>query len=165
MPQPVGREEETHDHDEDTWFTSDASMPAGNVSARRKSRKRALDVLYQADLRDESIRRTLESYLGQMPEPRPEHLSYTVRLVEGVQAHLDRIDEVISSYAEGWTLDRMPVIDRNLARIAVFELLYAEDIDPPVAITEAVELARSLSTDDSPRFLNGVLGRIAEYAA
>jgi N utilization substance protein B len=79
-------------------------------------------------------------------------------------AHLDRIDEMISSYAEGWTLDRMPVVDRNLARIAVFELLYADDIDPPVAITEAVELARSLSTDDSPRFLNGVLGRIAEYA-
>ncbi|GAA1028285.1 hypothetical protein GCM10009557_12770 [Virgisporangium ochraceum] len=161
MPEPVGDE---HDHDEDTWFTSDASMPAGNVSARRKARKRALDVLYQADLRDEPIRRTLESYIGLLPEPRPEHLSYTVRLVEGVLAHLDRIDEVISSYAEGWTLDRMPVVDRNLARIAVFELLYADDIDPPVAITEAVELARSLSTDDSPRFLNGILGRIAEYA-
>jgi N utilization substance protein B len=172
MPQParepvdgaVGRNLDAHDHDEDTWFTSDASMPAGNVSARRKSRKRALDVLYQADLRDDPIRRTLESYIALLPEPRPEHLSYTVRLVEGVLAHLDRIDEMISSYAEGWTLDRMPVIDRNLARIAVFELLYADDIDSPVAITEAVELARSLSTDDSPRFLNGVLGRIAEYA-
>jgi transcription antitermination protein NusB len=149
---------------DEPWSTSDASMPAGNVSARRKARKRALDVLYQADLRDDSIRITLEEYLGRLPEPRPEHLSYTVRLVEGVAGHLDRIDEVISSYAEGWTLDRMPVVDRNLARIAVFELLYADDIDPPVAITEAVELARSLSTDDSPRFLNGVLGRIAEYA-
>jgi N utilization substance protein B len=142
----------------------DASMPAGNLSARRKARKRALDVLYQADLRGEAIRSTLEAYLGQMPEPRPEHLTYTVRLVEGVSAHQDRIDEVISSYAEGWTLDRMPVVDRNLARIAVFELLYADDIDSPVAITEAVELAKALSTDDSPRFLNGVLGRIAEYA-
>jgi N utilization substance protein B len=140
-------------------------MPAGNVSARRKARKRALDVLFQADLRDEPIRPTLERYLGQLPEPRPEHLAYTVVLVDGVADHLDRIDEVISSYAEGWTLDRMPVVDRNLARIAVFELLYADDIDPPVAITEAVELARSLSTDDSPRFLNGILGRIAEYAA
>jgi hypothetical protein len=124
MPQParepidgaVGRNLEEHDHDEDTWFSSDASMPGGNVSARRKSRKRALDVLYQADLRDESIRRTLESYIALLPEPRPEHLSYTVRLVEGVMAHLDRIDEMISSYAEGWTLDRMPVVDRNLAR-------------------------------------------------
>jgi N utilization substance protein B len=147
------------------WSTSDASMPAGNVPARRKARKRALDVLFQADLRDEPIRPTLASYLAQVPEPHPEHLAYTVTLVEGVADHLDRIDEVISSYAEGWTLPRMPVVDRNLARIAVFELLYADDIDSPVAITEAVELARSLSTDDSPRFLNGILGRIAEYAA
>jgi transcription antitermination protein NusB len=151
--------------DPDSWSTSDASMPAGNVSARRKARKRALDVLYQADLRSAPIRETLSAYLGRLPEPRPEHLTYTVRLVEGVASHQERIDEVISSYAEGWTLDRMPVIDRNLARIAVFELLYADDIDAPVAITEAVELARSLSTDDSPRYLNGVLGRIAEYVA
>ena len=146
------------------WSTSDASMPAGNLSARRKARKRALDVLYQADLRDESIHPTLESYLGRLPEPRPEHLAYTVRLVEGVAGHLDRIDEVISSYAEGWTLDRMPVVDRNLARIATYELLYVDEIDDAVAITEAVELARTLSTEDSPRFLNGLLGRIAEYA-
>jgi len=141
----------------------DASMPAGNLSARRKARKRALDVLYEADLRAAEIRPTLESYLERL-DPRPDHLAYTVRLVEGVAGHQERIDEVISSYAEGWTLDRMPVVDRNLARIAVFELLYADDIDSPVAITEAVELARALSTDDSPRFLNGVLGRIAEYA-
>jgi transcription antitermination protein NusB len=140
-------------------------MPAGNVSARRKARKRALDVLYQADLRGEPVRETLESYVARLEMPRPDHLAYAVRLVEGVAAHRERIDEVISSYAEGWTLDRMPVVDRNLARIAVFELLYADDIDAPVAITEAVELARSLSTDDSPRFLNGVLGRIADYAA
>jgi len=143
----------------------DATMPAGNVTARRKARKRALDVLYQADLRGAPVREILESYLAQLPPPRPEHITYTVRLVEGVAAHAERIDEVISSYAEGWTLDRMPVVDRNLARIAVFELLYADDIDAPVAITEAVELARSLSTDDSPRYLNGVLGRIAEYTA
>ena len=163
MPEPAGRIGREPAPDE-PWSTSDASMPAGSIPARRKARKRALDVLFQADLRDEPIRRILSSYLGQMPEPRPDHLSYTVLLVEGVADHLDRIDEVISSYAEGWTLDRMPVVDRNLARIAVFELLYADDIDPPVAITEAVELARSLSTDDSPRFLNGILGRIAEYA-
>jgi transcription antitermination protein NusB len=143
----------------------DASMPPGNVPARRKARKRALDVLYQADLRSAPVREVLETYLAQLPPPRPEHLSYTVRLVEGVAAHLERIDEVISSYAEGWTLERMPVVDRNLARIAVFELLYADDIDAPVAITEAVELARTLSTDDSPRYLNGILGRIAEYAS
>jgi N utilization substance protein B len=91
-------------------------------------------------------------------------LDYTVALAEGVARNLDRVDELIASYAEGWTLDRMPVVDRNLARIAVFELIYRDEIDDAVAITEAVELAKVLSTEDSPRFLNGVLGRIAEYA-
>jgi len=140
---------------------SDALPP---MPARRKARKRALDVLYQSDLRGVPLLESLSTYLRQLAEPRPEHLAYTVELVEGVAGHAERIDEVISSYAEGWTLERMPVVDRNLARIAVYELLYVDEVDPPVAITEAVELARSLSTDDSPRFLNGVLGRIAEFA-
>jgi N utilization substance protein B len=134
-----------------------------SMSARRKARKRALDVLYEAELRAVPIPDVLSAYLERLSAPRPEHILYTIALVEGVAAHRDRIDELIGSYAEGWTLDRMPVIDRNLARIAVFELLYREDIDDPVAITEAVELARTLSTEESPRFLNGVLGRIAEY--
>jgi N utilization substance protein B len=95
-------------------------------------------------------------------KPHPDHLAYTITLVEGVELHQNRIDELIASYAEGWTLERMPVIDRNLARIAVYELLYAPEIDDPVAITEAVELARQMSTDDSPRFLNGLLGQIAD---
>jgi N utilization substance protein B len=134
------------------------------MTARRKARKRALDVLYEADLRDAPIREVLSSYVDRLPVPKPEHLGYAVALVEGVAEHAVRIDELIASYAEGWTLDRMPVVDRNLARIAVYELIYRDDIDDPVAITEAVELARTLSTDDSPRYLNGVLGRIAEYA-
>jgi N utilization substance protein B len=134
------------------------------MSARRKARKRALDVLYEAEMRDVAIREVLTAYLGRLPSPKPEQLSYTVDVVEGVADHAARLDELIASYAEGWTLDRMPPVDRNLARIAVYELLYRDDIDDPVAITEAVELARTLSTDDSPRFLNGVLGRIAEYA-
>jgi len=134
------------------------------MPARRKARKRALDVLYEADLRSAPILSILESAIARIEPPRPAHLAYTERLVEGVAAHLDRIDELIGSYAEGWTLERMPPVDRNLARIAVYELLYADDIDDPVAISEAVELARQLSTDDSPRFLNGVLGRIADYA-
>jgi transcription antitermination protein NusB len=135
------------------------------MSARRKARKRALDVLYQADLRREPRRSVLEAYLAQLEEPKPAYLPYTVRLVEGVDEHADRIDELIGSYAEGWTLERMPVVDRNLARIAVYELLYNDEVDAPVAINEAVELAETLSTDDSPRFLNGVLGRIADYVA
>ena len=135
------------------------------MPSRRKARKRALDVLYEADLRDRAAGRgARRATLERIEQPPPEHLDYAVGLVEGVAAHLDRIDELIASYAEGWTLERMPVVDRNLARIAVYELLYVDEIDDPVAISEAVELARQMSTDDSPRFLNGVLGRIAEYA-
>jgi N utilization substance protein B len=141
-----------------------AEGPKTQMPARRKARKRALDVLYEADQRDMPPVETLVSYLQRIEKPHPEHLAYAVSLVEGVGEHLDRIDELISSYAEGWTLDRMPVVDRNIARIAVYELLYVGEIDDPVAISEAVELAKQMSTDDSPRFLNGILGRIAEFA-
>jgi transcription antitermination protein NusB len=142
-----------------------AEGPKSNMPARRKARKRALDVLYEADLRSQSIQEVLASALGRITPPPPAHLAYAVSLVEGVASHVDRIDELIASYAEGWTLERMPVVDRNLARIAVYELLYVDEIDDAVAITEAVELAKQMSTDDSPRFLNGVLGRIAEYTS
>jgi N utilization substance protein B len=141
-------------------------MPEGpktSMPARRKARKRALDVLYEADLRDLPVPEVLVAYLDRLDQPRPPHLAYAVGLAEGVAAHRERIDELIASYAEGWTLDRMPVVDRNLARIAIYELLYVDEIDDAVAITEAVELAKQMSTDDSPRFLNGVLGRIAEF--
>ncbi len=141
-----------------------AEGPKTQMPARRKARKRALDVLYEADLRDLPPSQVLRSYLERIAAPRPDHMDYAISLVEGVAEHLDRIDELIASYAEGWTLQRMPVVDRNLARIAVFELLYVPEIDDPVAITEAVELAKQMSTDDSPRFLNGILGRIAEFA-
>ncbi len=141
-----------------------AEGPKSQMPARRKARKRALDVLYEADLRDLPPGEVLTGYLRRLEPPRPEHLGYAITLIEGVSTHLDRIDELIASYAEGWTLDRMPVVDRNLARIAVYELLYLDEIDDPVAISEAVELAKQMSTDDSPRFLNGILGRIAEYA-
>lgn len=142
-----------------------AEGPKTQMPARRKARKRALDVLYEADLRDLPPTQVLVSYLDRIAKPRPDHLDYTIGLIEGVAQHLDRIDELIASYAEGWTINRMPVVDRNLARIAVYELLYVAEIDDPVAISEAVELARQMSTDDSPRFLNGILGRIAEFAS
>jgi transcription antitermination protein NusB len=140
-----------------------AEGPKLKMPARRRARKRALDVLYEADLRRLPAMEVLTAYVARLEEPKPEHLPYAVTLVEGVAAHADRIDELIASYAEGWTLDRMPPVDRNLARIAVLELLWMDEIDDAVAITEAVELAKQLSTDDSPRFLNGVLGRIADY--
>ena len=134
------------------------------MPARRKARRRALDVLYQADLRGLPERDVLTFYLDRLETPRPEHMGYAVMIVEGVATHRERIDELIASYAEGWTLERMPTVDRNLCRIAVFELLYRDDIDRAVAINEAVELAGELSTDDSPRFVNGLLDRIANYA-
>jgi N utilization substance protein B len=136
--------------------------PAYNPS-RRKSRRRALDVLYQADLREITPASVLADTLARMGSDVPEHMAYAADVVEGVASHLDRIDELIATYAEGWTLDRMPVVDRNLCRIGIFELLYRDDIDDAVAISEAVELAGELSTDGSPRFVNGLLGRIAEY--
>lgn len=141
-----------------------AEGPKTQMPARRKARKRALDVLYEADLRDLPPNQVLASYVDRIEKPRPDHMDYATSLIEGVAKNIDRIDELIASYAEGWTLSRMPVVDRNLARIAVYELLYVPEIDDPVAITEAVELAKQMSTDDSPRFLNGILGRIAEFA-
>ncbi|GAA4589545.1 N utilization substance protein B [Actinoplanes octamycinicus] len=141
-----------------------AEGPKKERLARRKARKRALDVLFEADMRDLPPGQVLVTYLDRIAKPHPEHLGYATTLIEGVAKHLDRIDELIASYAEGWTIDRMPVVDRNLARIAVYELLYEPDVDDPVAITEAVELAKEMSTDDSPRFLNGLLDRIAAFA-
>jgi N utilization substance protein B len=141
-----------------------AEGPKKERLARRKARKRALDVLFEADLRDLPPGQVLVTYLDRIAKPHPEHIGYAVSLIEGVAKHLDRVDELIASYAEGWTIDRMPVVDRNLARIAVYELIYEPEIDDPVAITEAVELAREMSTDDSPRFLNGLLDRIAAFA-
>ncbi len=122
-------------------------------------------MLYEADLRGLPILQVLDAYVERLESPKPEHLPYAISVVRGVNEHLARIDETLSTYAEGWTLERMPVVDRNLARIAVYELFYVDEIDDPVAITEAVELAKELSTDDSPRFLNGILGRIADYAS
>ncbi|GIE33271.1 hypothetical protein Ait01nite_063160 [Actinoplanes italicus] len=141
-----------------------AEGPKKERLARRKARKRALDVLFEADLRDLPPGQVLLTYLDRIAKPHPEHLEYSKTLIDGVAKHLDRIDELIASYAEGWTIDRMPAIDRNLARIAVYELLFEPDVDDPVAITEAVELAKEMSTDDSPRFLNGLLDRIAAFA-
>lgn len=139
------------------------AQPVHNPS-RRKSRRRALDILYAADLRDVPVETVLADTLERMGSGAPAHMAYAVELIEGIEAHAERIDELITSYAEGWTLDRMPPVDRNLCRIGVYELLYRDDIDDAVAISEVIELADELSTDNSARFLNGLLSRIAEYA-
>jgi N utilization substance protein B len=127
------------------------------VSARSKARKRALDVLFEAELRGLGSLELLAERLslGETPVP-----AYAADLVRGVASHAERIDSLIASNAEGWTIDRMPTVDRNVLRIGVYELLWADDVPDPVAISEAVVLARDLSTDASPAFVNGLLARI-----
>ena len=132
------------------------------MGARSKARKRAVDFLYEADLLSSDPVTLLASRVGS-PDVPPVY-DYTVTLVEGVTAHRTRIDDLISEHAEGWTLKRMPAVDRAVLRIGLYELLWAADVPDAVAIDEAVELAKGLSTDDSPRFVNGVLGRIAVIA-
>ena len=132
------------------------------MSARSKARKRALDVLYESELRGNDAVATLADRI-QLAEP-PVN-DYTIELVEGVQEHRPRIDEILAQYAEGWTVDRMPDVDRAVLRLGVYELLWREDVPDAVAIDEAVELAKTLSTDESPRFVNGVLGRVLKDRA
>jgi len=127
------------------------------VAARTKARKRALDLLYASDLRGESANDALDRAIEDGEGPTN---PYTTDLVRGVVEHRARIDEVLASYAEGWTLDRMPAVDRNVLRLGIFELLYADDVPDAVAVSEAMALVRDLSTDESPQFVNGVLGAV-----
>jgi transcription antitermination protein NusB len=127
------------------------------VAARSKARKRALDVLYESDVRGVDPLTTLSERVALADPPVND---YTIDLVEGVRAHRDRIDAILSDYAEGWTVARMPDVDRAILRLGVYELLWRDEVPDPVAIDEAVELAKSLSTDESPRFVNGVLARV-----
>jgi N utilization substance protein B len=127
------------------------------MAARSKARKRAVDVLYEADIRSGDRLTLLRERLADETPPVPEH---TVRLVEGVAEHAVRIDELIDTHASGWSIDRLPDVDRAILRMAVFELLWADDVPDAVVIDEAVELAKALSTDDSPAYVNGVLGAI-----
>ena len=129
------------------------------MAARSKARKRALDVLFEAELRGEPVLEILgERAAQQTPPVSP----YTTELVEGVQAHRARIDELLAAHAQGWALDRMPAVDRNILRIGAYELLWQDQVPDAVAIDEAVQLARDLSTEGSPAFVNGLLARLLE---
>jgi N utilization substance protein B len=127
------------------------------MAARTKARKRALDVLYASDLRAENPVDALERAIADGEGPSND---YTTTLVRGVVEHQAQIDGLLAEYAQGWTLDRMPAVDRNVLRLGVFEVLYADDVPDTVAVTEAMSLVRDLSTDESPQFVNGVLGNI-----
>lgn len=128
------------------------------MAARSKARKRALDILFASELRSEdpvvALERAIEAGEGPTND-------YTSTLVRGVVAHRERIDEVLTTYSKGWTLGRMPAVDRNVLRIGVFELLWGDDDVPDtVAVSEALHLVQDLSTDDSPAFVNGLLGSV-----
>jgi N utilization substance protein B len=127
------------------------------VAARSKARKRAVDVLYESEVRDVAAVTALAERVALAEPPVND---YTIELVEGIADHLGRIDTILADYAEGWSLARLPDVDRAVLRVGVYEVLWRADIPDAVAIDEAVELAKSLSTDESPRFINGVLGRI-----
>ena len=149
------------------------------MKERRFARRLALDVLYEAEIRDRLpvdaweirssegwVMLTAADEEVDGPDgygaPSEEALLYGRTLVDGVQEHQADIDALIARYADRWAIERMPVIDRNLVRIALFELFWRRDVPVPVAINEAVELAKALSTDDSGRFINGLLGRIVD---
>ena len=127
------------------------------MSARTKARKRALDVLYASEVRRESPVVALERAISDGEGPTND---YTATLVRGVVAEQATIDDLLGTASEGWSLDRMPAVDRNVLRIGVYELLYVDDVPDAVAVTEAMNLVRELSTDESPAFVNGVLGAI-----
>jgi N utilization substance protein B len=127
------------------------------VGARSKARKRALDVLYEAGQRDADPMATLRDRLALSDPPVPE---YAVTLVEGVVQHRERIDELLSTYAEQWTLERMPPVDLAALRIGAYELLWCQDVPDAVAVSEAVALVADLSTDESAGFVNGLLARL-----
>lgn len=129
------------------------------MGARTKARKRALDVLFEADQRGVDPAVLLAD---RVVEPGTEAAlpQYAVEIVEGVLARRERIDEILSTYSHGWTIERMPSVDRALLRIGTWEMLYNDDVPDVVAIDEAVDLTRGLSTDESPDFVNGLLGRI-----
>jgi N utilization substance protein B len=129
------------------------------VAARTKARKRALDVLFESEQRNVDVLATLA---GRVAAGDPPINEYTVELVEGVVSQGERIDELLTTYAQGWSLDRMPAVDRAILRLGTYELLWRDDIPDAVAISEAVALARDLSTDDSPGFVNGLLARLLE---
>jgi transcription antitermination protein NusB len=129
------------------------------VTARTKARKRALDVLFESEQRQVDV---LETLAGRVAGGDPPVNYYTVVLVEGVVAQGERIDELLTTYAHGWSLDRMPAVDRAILRLGTFELLWRDDVPDGVVISEAVALAQDLSTDDSPGFVNGLLARLLE---
>ena len=132
------------------------------MSARSKARKQALDLLYETDIRGTNLVETLAArdIPAEGPDARPIR-EYTKELVNGVSDNRRKIDELITTYAQGWDMDRLPAVDRNILRLGIYEILWSTDVPISVAIDEALVLAKELSSDDSSKYIHGVLGRIA----
>ena len=132
------------------------------MSARSKARKQALDLLYETDIRGTDLVKTLEErdIPADGPDARPIR-EYTRELVNGVSDNRRKIDELITTYAQGWDMDRLPAVDRNILRLGIYEILWSNSVPTSVAIDEALDLAKELSSDDSCKYIHGVLGRIA----
>jgi N utilization substance protein B len=132
------------------------------MSARSKARKRALDVVFEADAKGVPILAVLGEHQRRRASDGDSELNpYSVELVEGVAANIDSIDDLISAHSTGWSLERMPTVDRAILRVAVFELVYGKSVPDAVVVSQAVELAKDLSTDDSGSFVHGLLGAIS----
>ena len=132
------------------------------MSARSKARKQALDLLYETDIRGTNLLETLvaRDIPAEGPDARPIR-EYTRELVNGVSDNRRKIDELITTYAQGWDMDRLPAVDRNILRLGIYEILWSTSVPTSVAIDEALDLAKELSSDDSAKYIHGVLGRIA----
>ena len=132
------------------------------MSARSKARKQALDLLYETDIRGTNLVETLvaRDIPAEGPDARPIR-DYTRELVIGVSENRRKIDELITTYAQGWDMDRLPAVDRNILRLGIYEILWSSSVPTSVAIDEALDLAKELSSDDSSKYIHGVLGRIA----
>ncbi len=137
-------------------------MSKVHMGGRRLVRSQALQILFQAEATSRTVEDVLDGAYALEPGPLEDYAEELARGVDGLRAE---IDALLSRFSENWTLERMPSADRNLLRIAVYEMLVVDDVDISVAIDEAVELAKSYGTDDSPKFVNGVLGRIADESA
>jgi N utilization substance protein B len=136
------------------------------VSARGKARKRALDVIFEADAKAVPVQQVLaEHQRRREAESEPSLNDYSVFLVNGVVEHQGEIDALITTHATGWDLARMPGVDRAILRIAVFEVTHSADVPTAVAISEAVRMAEELSTEQSAGFINGVLGAVSVATA
>ena len=136
------------------------------MSARSKARKQTLDLLYESDIRGSSAADVLvlRDNPDEGPDARPIR-DFTKILIGGITENRRKIDELIATYAQGWDMDRLPAVDRNILRLAIYEIIWSDDVEDAVAIDEALNLARDLSTDESAGYIHGVLGRISTIKA